>query len=154
MLDWHTYAMVRRHPALCVVAAVYFVGLALLCLTPNSIVARGSVAARRLAPWASASAAEVVIGVVLFVPVGVLLVLIVGRRRWAFVLVTGVLAAFWLRLAEMVWMPRERIDAGSVAPHIAGTAVGVLLALVLLRARRRTPPRRAVVPTNTINQRP
>jgi cyanate permease len=145
--------MIRRHPALCVVAAIYFVALALLCLTPNSLVARGSASIRRLVPWATASGAEAVISLLLFVPVGVLLVLITGRRKWVTVLVIGVLASCWLRLAEMVWMPREHIGVGSVMPHVVGTAVGVALAITLLAMRRRSLRRRPVTQLSALAQR-
>jgi cyanate permease len=145
--------MIRRHPALCVVAAIYFVGLALLCLTPNSVVARTGGGIRRIVPWASASAAEVVVSLALFIPVGVLLVLITGRRRWVTVIVVGVLASCWLRLAEMVWMPKEHIGVGSVMPHMAGTALGVAIALTLLAMRRRTLERRPAAPVAAMAQR-
>jgi hypothetical protein len=145
--------MMRRHPALCVVAAIYFLGLALLCLTPNSVVSRASASIRRLVPWASASVAEVVVSLVLFVPVGVLLVLITGRRRWVTVLVVGVLASCWLRLAELVWMPRGHIGGGSVMPHVAGIAVGMVLAVTLLALRRRSIERRPIAQGATLAQR-
>lgn len=153
MRECETAAMLRRQPALCVVAAVYFVGLVLLCLTPNSLVGRAAVAVRRVAPVLSTPAAEMILGVILFVPVGALLVLITGRRRWIAVIAIGALASCWLRLAEMVWMPRERIDAGSVMPHIGGTALGVLIVVVALAVRNRSAARRSRTGVPVVAQR-
>ncbi|CAN5157185.1 hypothetical protein BH11ACT2_BH11ACT2_12690 [soil metagenome] len=146
--------MMRRHPALCVVAGGYFLALAVLCLTPNTVVARGISGLRRVAPWASASGTEVVVGVILFVPVGLLLVLISGRRRWVAVLVIGALACFWLRLAEMVWLPVQRLTAGSVMPHLAGFALGVAIAVAALAMRGRTAARDSRASVPVIAQRP
>ena len=138
--------MIRRHPALSVVSIIYFTSLAALCLTPNNLLARGTVGARRLLPWASASGVEIAVGMLLFVPMGVLLVLITGRRRWFGVLVVGVIACCWLRLAAMVWLPRQQVAAESVVPHIAGTMVGIALAVTLLALRRRPAAQVAAVP--------
>ena len=132
--------MIRRHPALCVVAAAYVAALALLCLTPNGLVRWGALRLRTLAPWVSADALEFVIGVLVFLPLGVLLVLIVGRRGWFGVLVFGVVASCWVQLATMVWMPDGVGGARSVVAHIAGTAAGVGLALALLSRRRSSAP--------------
>ena len=37
----------------------------------------------------------------------------------------------------MVWLPRGQVQSDSVVPHIAGTVVGVALAVTVLALRRR-----------------
>jgi len=116
-------------------AAVYLVGLVIVCLTPDSFVITASKAARRTAPFASFSTLDAALNVVLFVPLGLLVLLMVGRKRWITVVIVGIIGSCWLQLAEMVWLPTTGASTGSFLEHIGGAAIGVGLGLVALRLR-------------------
>lgn len=73
--------------------------------------------------------------VLLFLPVGTLLVLLMGRRRWWAALGFGVLGAAWIEAAQSVWMPVGYADALDAIWGSAGVTVGVLLAVAVT-----TPP--------------
>jgi hypothetical protein len=63
-----------------------------------------------------------------FVPVGVLLLLMLGRRRWWVSIVFGLLGAAWIEAGQTVWMPAGYASALDVVWAGAGTVVGVALA--------------------------
>ena len=75
-----------------------------------------------------------------FVPVGILLVLLLGRRRWWAAIAFAVLGSAWIEAAQTVWMPvgyAEVLDivwAGSGA--VAGVAITVVLTSPRLRSMR------------------
>jgi hypothetical protein len=81
--------MRTRRTLLVVVAVVYIGGLVGLAFVPGSIMNRSS--------WLAQ--------VVLFIPVGVLLALLMGRRRWWAAVVFATLGGAWLEAGQSVWMP-------------------------------------------------
>lgn len=73
-----------------------------------------------------------------FVPVGALLLLLIGRRRWWVALGFGVLGAAWLEAAQSVWMPAGYASALDVVLDSTGVLVGVLVALFATVPRARS----------------
>ncbi len=45
------------------------------------------------------------LAVLFFVPVGILLTLVFGPRRWLIAVAFGVLGAAWIEAAQAIWMP-------------------------------------------------
>jgi glycopeptide antibiotics resistance protein len=101
--------MSRARFALMVIAAVYFGGMIGLAFVPGS----------------AANRASVVWPLVIFVPVGVLLVLLLGRRRWWSAVGFGALGAAWLEAAQSIWMPIGYADAWDVLWATSGVLIGV-----------------------------
>lgn len=75
---------------------------------------------------------------VLFIPVGFLLVLLLGRRRWWSAIGFGVLGAAWVEAAQTIWMPVGYADAWDVMWASAGVLLGVAIGLLFLGLRRRS----------------
>lgn len=89
--------------------------------------------------------------VLAFLPVGTLLLLLMGRRRWWAAIAFGALGAAWLEAAQSVWMPVGYADAVDVVWGSTGVAAGVLVAFVATAPRRHfvQPPRRMETPAAT-----
>jgi len=73
-----------------------------------------------------------------FIPVGVFLLLLFGRRRWWAAIGFGALVAAWVEAAQSVWMPAGYAEGSDVAWSIVGCAIGVAATLALVRPARRT----------------
>ena len=106
--------MSRRRFLTSVIAALYFGALVGLTFVPTTEQARAS--------W--------LLPVTVFVPVGLLLVLLMGPRRWWAALAFSLLGAAWIEAAQSIWMPVGYAQASDgspsaplgshVNPHTAG----------------------------------
>jgi glycopeptide antibiotics resistance protein len=114
--------MMWRRFLVSVIAALYFGALIGLTFVPGS-------AANRIA-WFWPFAA--------FVPVGILLVLLLGRRRWWAALAFSVLGAAWIEAAQTVWMPAGYAEAADVMWASAGAITGVVIVLIVTSPRLRS----------------
>ena len=74
-----------------------------------------------------------------FIPVGVFLLLLLGRRRWWVAIGFGALAAAWVEAAQSVWMPAGYAEASDVVWSIVGCAIGIAATIALVRPAQRTP---------------
>jgi len=72
---------------------------------------------------------------VLFIPVGLLLVVLMGTRRWWAALGFGVLGAAWIEAAQTVWVP-ECAHVADLVAGCVGVTVGVVVAIVVVGAKR------------------
>jgi glycopeptide antibiotics resistance protein len=147
----------RRHPLLSLVTVAYLAALAWLTLTPTSNSERAFSLLGRIvelfqrydaSDWLTWDRAEFIANVLLFVPMGVFVVLLVGRRRWWAAIVVGLLASCWIELAQSVWLPDRVADPRDLVSNTLGTCVGVLVAMVITwpaayRDRRRAAARTA-----------
>ena len=88
--------------------------------------------------------------VVAFLPVGVLLLLVLGRRRWWAAVAFSVLAAVWIEAAQSAWMPVGYADIGDVAWASVGALAGVAIAAMLTAPRGRVA--RAHEPHRVVHQ--
>jgi glycopeptide antibiotics resistance protein len=114
--------MFRRRHFLSVVAAVYFGLLIGLTFTPGSSAARES--------W--------ILPTVLFLPVGLLLVLLMGRRRWWVAVGFGMLGAAWVEAAQTIWMPDGYASVTDILCSSIGAMLGVGLGVILLTVRQKS----------------
>jgi hypothetical protein len=114
------------------VAAVYFGALIGLAFVP------GSASNRSLWMWPF----------VAFVPVGILLVLILGRRRWWAAIAFAVLGSAWVEAAQSVWMPLGYAETLDIVWASSGAITGVVLTVILtsrmFRSMRAHEPHRIV----------
>jgi glycopeptide antibiotics resistance protein len=132
--------VLRRHPVLSLLTVAYGVALAILTLTPAADGERVYSLLTRLVAlferfdrtdWITYGVAEFAANIVLFVPLGVLLVLLLGRRRWLAVIVAGLLASCWIELAQGIWIGDRVADSRDLVSNTLGTAIGVVLAMML-----------------------
>ena len=132
--------MLRRHPVLSLLVVVYLAALATLTLTASPIGDRAFSLLGRLVAilqghprtdWVGYSLVEFVANIVVFVPLGLLVALIVGRRHWLMVIMTGLLASCWIELAQGIWIGDRVADARDIASNTLGTALGVVIALLV-----------------------
>ncbi len=88
-------------------------------------------------PWSRGAECPWYVDVLFFAPVGVLLTLLFGRKRWLIAVAFGVLGAAWIEAAQAIWMPEgygrvEDTFWGAVGV-VAGT-IGVLVTLRFMRS--------------------
>jgi glycopeptide antibiotics resistance protein len=117
---------------------IYLVALAWLTLTPSSSSAEAVSILRRLLAvvqsfdalaWVRFDQVEFAANIALFLPMGVLMTLLLGRRGWWAALAAGVIASCWIELAQYVWLPSRVADPRDLASNAIGTAIGVLVVL-------------------------
>ena len=80
-----------------------------------------------------------------FVPVGILLVLLMGRRRWWAAIAFAALGAAWIEAAQSIWMPVGYADGFDVIWATSGAVLGVIVAVAITTPSRR-PLRSDMVP--------
>jgi len=73
-----------------------------------------------------------------FVPVGMLLLLLMGRRRWWAVIAFSALGAAWIEAAQTVWMPAGYAEGWDVLWATSGAVLGVLLGYAMTSPRIRS----------------
>ena len=112
--------MRRRQYILSGVAALYFGAVIGMAFVP------GSALNRSFWCWQ----------VLVFLPVGTLLLLLLGRRRWWAAIAFGMLGAAWIEAAQSVWMPANYASAMDVVWASAGSTAGVLVAYIATSPRR------------------
>ena len=104
------------------IAAVYFGALVGLTFVP------GSTADRGLWVWPF----------VAFIPVGILLVLLLGRRRWWAAIAFAVLGSAWIEAAQTVWMPVGYASVADIAWAGSGAVAGAVVAFALTSPKLRS----------------
>ena len=72
---------------------------------------------------------------VLFIPVGLLLILLMGSRRWWAALGFGMLGAAWIEAAQTVWVP-ECAHVADLLAGCAGVTIGVVVAIIVVEAKK------------------
>jgi glycopeptide antibiotics resistance protein len=107
--------MVQRRVILGVVATLYFAVVIWLAFMPDSVTNGGE--------WYWTFA--------VFGLVGILLLLIMGRRRWWAAIGFGALGAAWVEAGQSVWMPVGYASAMDVVLGSTGAIAGVLVTYAL-----------------------
>ncbi|MBH0129399.1 VanZ family protein [Salinibacterium sp. NK8237] len=111
--------MFRSRFAVAAAAALYFAALASLAF----VIAPGSNG--RFWIWTT----------VAFIPVGIFLVGMFGRRRWWAALAFSIVAAAWLEAAQTVWMPAGYADVVDILLAAIGSGIGVSIAVSIAVVR-------------------
>lgn len=131
--------MLRRHPVLGPLTLAYLAFVGWVTLTPGADAPTSSDLVLDLLArlqrtdglgWLTDRRAEYAANVALFVPVGVLLVLLVGSRLWWLALGAGLVLTSLIETVQRV-VPGRVPDERDVAANTLGTAVGIALCLVL-----------------------
>jgi glycopeptide antibiotics resistance protein len=133
----------RRQAAALLVAYATLIGL--VTLTPDSVdrgvypyLMRGVLFVQHHGiPAFRYSMIEEATNVALFVPLGMLGVLALGRRRWWLVAIAGTALSASVELAQGAFLPGRVASLGDVAANGLGALVGAVLAALLAARRRR-----------------
>jgi VanZ family protein len=137
----HRDPAVRRASALA--GIVFTAVLALIVLVPASsdlsshpLVLRAIRVLHRLgAPdWVSFNSIEFGANIALFVPVGAIVVLLAGARRWWLGVIVGGLASVAIEAAQLVFVTSRVASVKDVLANTTGSLIGALLAAALLAA--------------------
>ena len=87
------------------------------------------------APWFSYDWVEFSANVALFVPLGVLGVMVVGRRRWWLAVAGGVATSVVIEAVQWMLLPERFPTPWDVLANTLGAAVGAALGYVVLALR-------------------
>ena len=112
--------MTVRRWVISLTAGIYFGVIATLCFVTVSDSSRDS----HVWPFA------------IFIPVGALLYLLFGRRRWWVALGFGVLGAAWMEAGQTVFMPAGYASVWDILTASIGSTLGVLIAMGLTSPHR------------------
>lgn len=129
----------------------YLLALALIAFWPTPVDRAGRDGLVRLLAWLQAHGAptwfsynmvEFGSNIILFVPAGLLVVVLAGARFWGLGMVGGFLASCTIELGQLLLLPERTASARDIVANTAGALIGSVLALLLfaliaVRARRR-----------------
>lgn len=92
----------------------------------------------RYAPteWITFNGLEFAANVAMFVPLGLFLVLLLGRRQWWLAILFGVLLTVVIETAQQ-YIPNRVSDPRDLLSNSIGAVIGTLLALVLTASKAR-----------------
>lgn len=131
--------MFRHHPVLSVITLVYLGVVALVTLGPQPFDERSDGLVWRLlhlferfdaTSWIHYSELQFGANVLMFVPVGLFFLLLLGRRLWWLAVVLGVLLTCAIELAQR-YLPDRVSDPDDIVANSVGALAGVVIALVL-----------------------
>ncbi|MFO7689759.1 MAG: VanZ family protein [Cryobacterium sp.] len=129
----------------------YLLALALIAFWPTPVDRAGHDSLTRLLAWLQVQGApawltyglvEFGANIILFIPAGLLVVVLAGARFWWLGLVGGFLASCTIELGQLLLLPARTASARDIVANTSGALAGSMLALLLfaliaLRARRR-----------------
>ena len=137
----------RRHAALRTaarwLAAAYLLTLALIAFWPTPVdrAAHGTIAtvlarlhAHGVPDWFNYTLVEFTANIALFLPVGLLGVVLLGSARWWLAVLAGFTASSLIELGQLIFLPARYATVMDVLANTAGATLGALAALALLAA--------------------
>jgi glycopeptide antibiotics resistance protein len=125
-----------------VLAAVYLVGLVLIALWPTPVDrgASGTIAevlaflhAHGVPEWLGYPVLEFSANIALFVPVGLLGVVLFGTSRWWQAVLAGLAVSTLIEVSQLLFLPDRFATAQDVLANGLGAALGALLAVAFFR---------------------
>jgi hypothetical protein len=146
MCGWHSCDVIRHHPVLSAVTAVYSIGLGVTLLRPSAYGEGRDLAVttvtRALGGVGAAASVrplvEFALDAIMFVPLGAVLVIIMGRAKWFSALFLVLVGSSWIAVAQLMMSPTDAAGPGFVAAAVTGAAVGVAVATAVgIVGRRR-----------------
>ncbi len=137
--------MFLRHPFLSLVTAAYLGVVAWITLGPQPVQpGTDGVIWRLLAffgrhnatSWIGYSTVEFVANVLMFLPIGLFFLLLLGRRLWWLAVLFGVVLTLGIEGAQL-FIPARVSDVRDLVANSTGGFIGVLSALMLTHAKAR-----------------
>jgi glycopeptide antibiotics resistance protein len=158
--------MLLRHPVLGSATALYLGLVAWITLSPepydrrlDGVLSRALQALHRHGgpSWITYAAVEGAANVAMFLPVGMFLVLLLGRSRWWLAVALGVGLSVLIETAQLL-LPTRVSDVRDLVHNGLGALLGVVLVLILTarsenarrRALRRRPPAASTGPQRQV----
>jgi glycopeptide antibiotics resistance protein len=137
--------MFRRHPVLTALTLVYLGLVAWITLGPQPLDDRAEGLLYRAlrvfgrhasTDWITYDRVEFAANVAMFLPIGVFLLLLFGRRQWWLAIILGFLMTVSIEVAQLA-LPGRVSDVRDVVSNTTGATLGVLVALVLTAGKAR-----------------
>jgi glycopeptide antibiotics resistance protein len=131
--------MIRRHPVLTVISVAYLALVAWITLGPQPLDEQAAgylyriieeFSQHRTTAWLTYSRVEFLANIALFVPVGVLILLMFGRRWWWVGIIAGGLLTCAIEFAQR-FLPDRVSDPRDLVANTIGAAIGAIAALVV-----------------------
>ena len=99
--------------------------------------------------WLDYESIEFSANIALFVPVGLLVVLLTGTRRWWIGALLGTVVSCTIELGQLVFLPERFATVNDVIANSLGALLGTLMAVIVLRVALGPahPPAPAAQPT-------
>jgi glycopeptide antibiotics resistance protein len=143
--------MFRRHPVLSTLTLLYLLVVAWVTLGPEPYDEQSSgvlwqfldfFARHDATDWITFSRVEFTANVLMFVPLGLFLVLLFGRRQWWLAVLLGSAISVAIELSQGAFLPTRVSDLGDVIANSSGALIGVVVGTIVmtvsdLRRRRR-----------------
>ncbi|WP_025157118.1 VanZ family protein [Leifsonia aquatica] len=132
--------MARR--VLALVTAVYLLAVAWITLNPfppdphrNGLLTTllALFAETPVLSWVDYDVVEFTANILMFVPMGALLTLLLGRERWWLALALGVMATLTIEFVQL-FLPARFSDARDLLANTLGTLIGIAIVLVVTAA--------------------
>ncbi|MDH6235826.1 VanZ family protein [Cryobacterium sp. CG_9.6] len=135
----------RRNAALqrvaIVLSVVYLTALALIAFWPTPVDQGAHTYLMSLLGWLQRHGAPTWLGygfvefaanIALFVPVGLLGVILLRARRWWLAIFAGFFASCCIELGQLMFLPERFATVRDVVANTGGTIIGTMLALIVL----------------------
>lgn len=147
-------AMFRRHPVLTLVTIAYLGVVAWVTLGPQPLDTAGRGTLRRLlnlfgnhdlTSWITYDRVEFAANVLMFLPIGLFFLLLLGRRQWWIAMLLGFGLTLVIELAQNSIADRVS-DPRDVLANTIGALIGVIAALVITGPAARRQKRMSRLP--------
>lgn len=131
--------MLHRHPVLSIVTLAYLAFVGWVTLGPQPLDsanngwllrALGFFARHDSTDWITYGRVEFAANIGMFIPIGVFLLLLFGRRLWWLAIVIGVVLTCSIEFTQQ-FLPTRYPDVRDLVANGAGAVLGVLFALVI-----------------------
>ncbi|TFD20577.1 VanZ family protein [Cryobacterium sp. TMT4-10] len=131
--------MLHRHPVLSSATLAYLAFVGWVTLGPQPLNtsnngwllrALGFFARHDSTDWITYGRVEFAANIGMFIPIGVFLVLLFGRRQWWLAIVVGVALTCSIEFTQQ-FLPTRYPDLRDLVANTAGAVLGVLVALVI-----------------------
>jgi len=146
--------MIRRHPVLFALTLAYLGVVGWVTLGPQPLDAGGSRILYRLlhffgnhqlTSWITYDRVEFTANIAMFVPIGLLFVLVLGRGRWWLAMLIGIALTVTIELSQL-GIPGRVSDPRDVLSNSLGAMLGVIIALLVTIPRRGSRPTTRPIP--------
>lgn len=137
----------RRRAVLPALTVVYLAAVAWITLNPTPGDPNGNPVLRTLLRivsgipglgWVDYDVAEFSANILLFVPLGVLFTVLLGRWRWWLTLAIGLAATLTIEFVQL-FLPARFTDARDLLANTLGTLAGIALVFLFTRPGARAP---------------
>ena len=128
--------MFRQHPLLTTVTVVYLGAVVWITLGPQPVAQEGVffrvlgwLQAYGWLTWVTYTGVEFTANVLMFLPIGLFFLLLLGRRRWWLAAIVGATLSATIEFVQL-FLPERVSDPRDLAANSAGAVLGVIIGLI------------------------